>query len=311
MAKLSDVARAGTHTAAAEVRPRNDSWLSAELPAVVRSVRADVGDSVARGAVLVELDDRDARLALDQSRAQRSAAEAELLLADQRLQRGRELREHAHISADELLALDTAAAAAKARLEMARAGERSNARQVEKTRVVAPYDGIVMAREAQVGQLATAGTPLLRLLDGGPGEVVAALPAEWADAARTAGKIWFEAQDGSRYELTALQLTTAIDSISRTQHARLAFAGPPARSGSSGRIIVETGDFELPAEMFVERGGRHGVFTAEQGVARFHAVENYVEGRGARVDLTADTLVVSVGQQTLQDGQALKAEGAR
>lgn len=308
---VSELARPALLAAAAEVRPRNDSWLSAELSAVVRTVHADVGNSVAKGDTLLELDDRDARLALDQARAQRRAAEAELRLAEQRMQRGLELREKAHISADELLALDTGAAAAEARLDMARASERSAERALQKTRILAPYDGAVMARQAQVGQLAAAGTPLLRLVDSGPGEVIAALPAEWAESARTAPAIWFESQRGERYALAGLQLTTTIDSISRTQHARLQFADAAARTGSSGRILVETGAFELPAALVVERGGRRGIFLAEGAAARFQAVDSFVEGRSVRVRLPADTRVVVSGQQTLQDGQTLKIERTR
>lgn len=302
---LGEVAEPARHQIAADARARHDSWLSAETQAIVLKLHADVGMRVGRGALLIELDARDAEVAVAQAAAQLAAARARFELAGQRRQRGMELRADGHVSADELLALDTAERAARSELEIAEAGLRAAQRQREKTRILAPFDAVVMERTAQQGQLATIGSPLIRLVDASPPEVAAAIPDAWAEDLVDAQATWFVDAQGQRFPLHQLRLTDAVDAAGRTRQARLQFSGASARAGSSGQLVVESRRLRVPANLLVQREGQLGVFVAQSGQARFHAIAQAHEGRSGIVDLPAETLVVVGGQQALRDGEAL------
>ena len=296
-------------SAAAAVLAPNDSLIAAEITAVVAKVDADVGASVARGDRLLTRDCTDTEHAARQARAQRSAAEAGLALADQRLQRGKMLSEKKFLSADELLELGTGRQSAAAELEVARAQAAIAARQVDKCRIEAPFAGVVMQRQAQVGALATPGMPLLRLVDRSGVEVEASIPASDAASLEAATAVELESQ-GRRLPLRLLRLSDVIDPQSRTRLARFGFVDATADAGASGSLHWRVAGRRLPAELLVQRDGSLGVFVADNGSARFVALPDAQPGRPVDlVDPPAGDIIVE-GQQRLQHGDAIRVTGS-
>lgn len=308
-ASLGQLAAPAPQQLSAVVVPRHDSTLAAELSAVIAAIEVDVGARVEHGDVLLRLDARDATLQHDQARAQRQAAAARAELASRRRQRGEELAPQGHISADELLALRSSDAAAEADLAVADAALALARRQLDKSVVRAPFSGEVLVRHAQVGAMASPGQPLLRLI-GSEGEVEAALPAELAAGFESGSGYLFQ-YAGRDYPLALARLGGVVDPSARTRIARLRFVGDPAPPGSSGLLRWNASGHAVPAELLVERGGRLGVFVVEGGSARFFAVEGAQSGRAAQVSLPADTVIVTSGQQSLQDGMPVATEEAR
>jgi RND family efflux transporter MFP subunit len=291
-------------SASATVLAPNDALIAAELTAAVAAVHVEAGRKVEAGAQLITLDERDARLGLQQAEAQLKAAKARLTLATQRAERGRSLRAERHISEDELLALETGLDAAKAEVDLARAARDSAARQLDKCRVRAPFAGVVLERQAQVGALATPGTPLLRLVSTDAPEVEAQLAPEAATRLEQGRDLTFVSA-GQRYPLRLEALSPLLERSARTQLARFAFTEGAAPAGSTGMIEWTSADLLLPAELMVKRGGRLGAFIDQNGAARFAPAEGAEEGRPFRLDVPAGTRVVSRGQQGLNDGDAL------
>lgn len=291
-------------SASATVLAPNDALIAAEVAAVVATVHVEAGREVEAGALLVSLDERDARLGLQQAEAQLKAAQARLTLATQRAERGRSLRADRHISEDELLALETGLDAAKAEVDLARAARDSAARQLEKCRVRAPFAGVVLERQAQVGALAAPGTPLLRLVSTAAPEVEAQLAPEAANRLEDARDIAF-VSTGRRYPLRLEALSPLLERSARTRLARFAFTGETAPAGSTGQVEWTTAALLLPAELMVKRGGQLGAFIDQAGVARFVAAPDAQEGRPFRLEVPAGTRIVNQGQQGLNEGDAL------
>ncbi len=306
---LSTIVQPARGSAAATVVAGNDALLSAEISASVARVHADAGAVVERGALLLELDDRDQRLMLAQADATLAAAEARLALAEQRLARGRSLGEKSFVSADELLALGTERQAAQADMRTAQAQRAIAARALDKCRIVAPFAAVVAERHAQVGALAVPGTPLLRLVQIDAGEVEVRVPAADADALASAGD-WRFLHRGERLPLTLARLSPVVDAASRTRLARFTFSGAGAPAGSSGQVEWSIPGGWLPAAVVVKRDGRLGLFTLDAGVARFVALPEAQEGRPVpAAGLDPALRVVVEGQQSLVDGQAVGAQG--
>lgn len=304
---LAEIAEAPQGQASAEVKTPNDSLLAAELTAVVALVRADVGAQVRRGETLVELDASDARLALAQAEAMVAAAEASATLAQQRFERAQQLKARDFASDDDLLARSTELAAAKAEVAVRQAARRIAVRGVEKTRVVAPFDGVVLERHAQVGALAVPGTPLLRLADLAAPEVEAALQVADATRFEAASDLRFESL-GRSWPLQLQRLSPVADAASRTRRVRLSFVGVPAPAGLAGVLRWSGTQRTLPADLLVRREAGLGLFIIEAGTARFVPVAEAQEGRRFAVDLPESARIVVEGHQSLRDGQAVAAD---
>ncbi|MCS7100056.1 MAG: efflux RND transporter periplasmic adaptor subunit, partial [Burkholderiaceae bacterium] len=167
--------------APASVVARNESRLAAEIAARIVAIPVDVGQRVAAGAVVVQLDDADARLALVQAEAAFAAAQARLALAESQLARARELRAQAFISPEALTQRETELAVVRAEVGSAEAALAAARRTLQKTVVRAPFAGVVMARPGQVGEIAQPGAPLLVLKDAAPPEIASPIPAALAD----------------------------------------------------------------------------------------------------------------------------------
>jgi RND family efflux transporter MFP subunit len=308
---LREVALPDRGTAPASVIAPNDSRIAAEVTAKVARVDAEVGGTVRAGQLLLELDAADYRLALAQADAQVTAARARVALAEQRQQQAIALRKKQFVSDDAVLELKTGVQAAEADLDVAQAQRAVAARNVEKCRIVAPFAGAVLERQAQVGAMATPGATLLRLVDLAPPEIEAQVQASQADELPRATEIVFENQ-GKPYPARLLRLSPVVDVAARTRVARLAFADRPSLAGSSGTLRWLTPGVLLPPELLVKREQALGAFVVENGRARFVPAPAAQEGRPFAVILPPETPVVVRGQQGLSDGQSVTvANGAR
>ena len=299
---LREVALPDRGTAPASVIAPNDSQIAAEVTAKVARVHVEVGGSVRAGQLLLELDPADYRLALAQVDAQVTAARARVALAEQRLQQSLALRKKQFVSDDAVLELKTGVQAAEADLEVAQAQRAIAARNVEKCRIVAPFAGAVLERQAQVGAMATPGATLLRLVDLAPPEIEAQVQAARADELPRATEVVFENQ-GKPYPARLLRLSPVVDVAARTRVARLTFIDRAAPAGSSGTLRWTTSGVLLPPELMVKRNQELGAFVVESGQARFVPAPAAQEGRPFAVALPPETSVVVRGQQGLTDGQ--------
>ena len=308
---LREVALPDRGTAPASVIAPNDSRITAEVTARVARVHAKVGGTVEAGQLLLELDSADYRLALTQADAQVAAAQARVALAEQRLRRAQSLKQRQFVADDEVLELETGVQAARADLDVAQAQQAVAARNVEKCRIVAPFAGVVLERQAQVGATAMPGAALLRLVDLAPPEIEAQVQAIQAGELPRATELTFDGQN-QRYPVKLLRLSPVVDSATRTQVARLAFTDRAAPAGSSGTLRWATPGVLLPPELMVKRNQDLGAFVVENGHARFVPAPAAQEGRPFPVALPPETPVVVRGHQGLTDGQAVTViAGAR
>jgi RND family efflux transporter MFP subunit len=136
-----------------DVRPRVSGYL--------QSVGFKDGDVVRKGQVLFVIDPRPYQAALDQAKGQAAHAEAALANAKADEARGAQLLAAHAISQqayDALLAADRQAAAD---LVAAQASVRSNALNLDFTRVTAPLSGRISDRRVAPGNLVTADTTVL------------------------------------------------------------------------------------------------------------------------------------------------------
>jgi RND family efflux transporter MFP subunit len=310
--RFADVAIHPQREAAAAVLARNESKVAAEVSGRLLRWTREVGESVARGALLAEIDPSDYRLAIDRARAALQASQARHELARTQLQRARELVAQGFLSQEVVNQRETEMQALAAEITANRSQLATAQLQLERTRVTAPFAASVTQRLAQTGEFVTPGTPLYVLTESGAAEVSAALAPADVPSVRAA-KAWsFEGTAGSA-PLVLLRIAPTVNAPARTVDARFRFASPDVAvaPGSEGRLRWRDPRRHLPAELIVRRTvdghSRLGVFVAESGRARFVVLPGAQEGRAAPARLADDAQVVVRGQTALTPGQPLPA----
>lgn len=146
--------------------------ISADLPGKVLHLLVKEGDRVARGQLMMQLDDTQYRSALDQSHAALSSGEARLreALAAQKVSDSNFERQQALFNQKLLSQAEwdqassanesahTAVTTAHEEVSRAQAAMAGAADNVNKCRFVAPFDGIVSALDVEQGEVVITGT---------------------------------------------------------------------------------------------------------------------------------------------------------
>jgi len=139
--------------------------ISAEVPGIIKKYMADRGDEVASGALLVQIQPIDYRLALEEAESNLAAADVHLSVAEKAFARFRKLLPQQVISQDNFDKVEAEFKAARAQRDQAATGVKIARERLEKTRITAPFDGLVAERTVEIGQMVNTGTPLITLLD--------------------------------------------------------------------------------------------------------------------------------------------------
>ncbi len=161
---------------------RQSAMVSAQIVARVEQVLVREGDKVGVGQTLAVLEDSTLRAAAHQSEAglmaaqnQQAAAQTEADLASSTLERYKQLQAQKSVSPQELDEVGRRSEASAQRVEAFRAqteaakAQDSGARaMLGYTRLRAPFAGIVTARLADPGTMASPGVPLLQVDSAGP-----------------------------------------------------------------------------------------------------------------------------------------------
>jgi RND family efflux transporter MFP subunit len=111
------------------------------------------GDKVKTGQVIARLEDSDVVAARDRAQENLRLAEADLYEAKKNLERVRILLKQEAIAAVELDVADARYKRVVATIESAKYGFREAEVAVENTRIIAPFDGTVLKKNADVGEI--------------------------------------------------------------------------------------------------------------------------------------------------------------
>ena len=150
----------GLHTVAlpATLRGRNEAALYARTNGYVQSWRKDIGDKVKKGDLLAVISTPEVDQDLAQAQATQAQIHARLVLAQSSLARWEGLRQRDAVSQQELDERRAAQQQALADLAASQANVRRLQQMHDFGRITAPFDGVVVRRNVEVGALVAAGS---------------------------------------------------------------------------------------------------------------------------------------------------------
>jgi RND family efflux transporter MFP subunit len=276
----------------------------------VAEVKVDVGDHVKRGQTLVELSTAllDAEVATKQ--ATLAQKDAQLVNDAAALDRGESLKGMNLISQADYDKLRSAALASRAGVESARADLQSSTLRLKFTNVTAPDDGVITARTVTVGQIAQAGSEMLRLLRNGRIEWRGEAPEARLAELKPGQRVSISTADGAVFNGSIRVVAPTIQAGNRTG---LIYVDLPEnerlRPGMFARGDIEISHamaFTVPLQSVVSADGYSYVFVLKHDN---HVERRRVETGGvhdAEIEvssgLEAGDMVVGKGAGFLKDG---------
>ena len=326
-----------SYEATGTVRARTTATVSSKVMGYVQQVSVQVGDRVRQGQALITLDARDLDVNLRRAEAggaevqsaipelenATAAAKANLDLAQTTFDRMKELAAKKSISNQEMDEASARLKAAEANYEMMRSRRAqitSKAAVVEQevraagimrdyAKLAAPFNGVVITRTVEPGNLATPGAPLLTIEQDGLYRLDASVDESKLASVRVGQAVEAVLEADRKLKARVSEIVPSVDAASRTYIVKLDLpATPNLRTGMFGRAIFPLGVQKVvavPLAALMERGQLQSVFVVEDGVAHSRLVTT---GRrtGNAVEvlsgLTAGEKVVLPVPVGLQDG---------
>lgn len=270
----------------------------------VTALHVDVGQSVRKGQLLLEIDHRWLDSELRQAQAGYSEAKAGVQLAQLNLSRGQALAKSQIISASALDELRAGLVQAEARLATTQAQRDGAQMRRNFAELRAPDDGVISKRLVQPGQVVMAGAELLRLIRQGRLEWRPELPD--ADLARVTPGAAVFLRDANQQVVRGRvrAVSPGVDPATRTGTIYVDLPEPGALKAGTfveGSIVTSASTaLMVPAAAVVMRDGYAYVFTVD--------AKNIVSRLRVRIGASDGGQVEVL--DGLQPGQPLVATGA-
>jgi RND family efflux transporter MFP subunit len=296
-------------------------WQRADLGARVggelTSIAVDRGDRVKKGQLLATIGIPGLVQDVERASAQKQTAEADLALLEDQQRRTTQVIASGPkgvIAEGEVAALGARVEAAKARIASAAADQGRGGAMLTDTRVLAPFDGTVVARRVDKGSALSAGSIIVEVVDVSTLRMTVDVPERDAAGVKLGQRVVVTIPTLRDRKVSAQvsRFAPALDAATRTLRVEIdianadgaLLAGVPARAsidlGSRGDVLV------VPAEAVVQEAGEASVFVMEGDVARRKKVLIAYD-RGPSVEVAEG---LTGGEEIVVGGRGLVREGA-
>lgn len=290
--------------AVAEVIPENESRIAAEVTARIEEIPIRAGQAVKKGAVLIKMDARQYKLAVEQAESQVELLGNRYKLAKLQYEQAQSLHQSNFISAQMLAQRQTEMAVIASELKIARNNASQARLSLSKTTIHAPFSGAVKDRLAAEGEMATPGQPLLAMVEFARNELRAQIADRDIADIKQAKSLVFR-QGREVYPAQVLRISPVIDLRSQTREVVFQ-TDKELVSGAAGELVWSTRTAHLPATYIQQRNGESGAWVEQDGSPVFRLLPDAQVGRPVPLDWPLNTRIVDEGRFALRTGQTGK-----
>jgi HlyD family secretion protein len=242
---------------------------------LVAAVNVEVGDRVRKGQALVQLSEDLLAADVASKHANLDQAQASLENAESAYRRAQSLSGSGALSQSDLDKLRAEELAARARVAVTKAELQASELRLRHTRVTAPDDGVISARNVNVGQVAQVGVEMLRLLRKGRVEWRAEIPESRIREIRVGQNVKLTTADGAQLDGKVRAIAPTVESSTRASlvYVDIPSTGGAARPGMFARgeiLLGQSTASMVPLSSVVTQDGYTYVFVVsdQQRVAR-------------------------------------------
>lgn len=308
------------YTYSGEVRGRYESQLAFQVGGKIIKRHVDLGSVVRAGDALMEIDPKDINQTVQANAAQVSAAQSQLKLAENNLNRYRQLYEQNAISQAQLDQYQTAYDAAVAAVRETSAQYVQGANQLYYSTLYANSAGVISDISAEAGQVVNAGQAVLTVVQDGSREIEISVPENRVEELRQAQllQVSFWALPGVTVEGKVREVSPIADKTSRTYKVRISLVKPPPeiKLGMTATVAAAAANGQqaaaIPLSAIYQTGNKPNVWVVENNSVILRPVtvgqfgNNQVE---ILAGLQNGDIVVTAGVHKLREGQKVRAPG--
>ena len=265
----------------ANVQAYRDAPIYARTNGYLKRWYYDIGARVKQGALLADIDSPEIDQQLHQARADLNTAEANMTLSEITANRYQGLLKSDSVSQQEA---DNAAgdyAAKKAIVQSSRANLRRLEQLVSFEKIYAPFDGVITARNTDIGQLIDSGSSggphaeLFHIVNPNPLRVYVNVPEVYSRLTRPGLKadLLLAEYPGRRFEGTLVRTADAIDQATRTLLVEIQVKNPTGEllSGAYAEMHLKLpgsiSSFTIPVNTLIFRSEGLRVAVVKEGKA--------------------------------------------
>lgn len=301
------------------IYPWQEALVSAEIAGLrIQQVLVDVGAQVSKGQPLVLLADEMVKADLQKQLATVEKDKAALAEAKSNADRANEIKDSGALSAQKINEYVIALQTAKANLALSEAELENQKIRIRQTRIVAPDDGVVSERSANLGNVVSSGTELFKLIRQGRIEWRGEVNAEQQAALHTGQTVSLNLPGGKSVAGKVRLISPVVDSNTRNA---LVYVDIPKNSAKPGMYVqgkIDIGQqrgLSIPLSAVTYRDGFAYVFVLSasnaQGMSRI-TQRKVQTGRtlGEHIEVLsgveAEAKLVLSGGAFLNDGDTVK-----
>jgi len=292
---LSDVA--SQVEVAGTLQAVDQALISSRVSGQVAQILVHAGSKVKKDQLLVKISAAEINARVRQAETQLAQSRRNLERETRLQQLNASTREKVKTLSEELL--------------ISEAAYREASTMLGYTEIRAPFAGTITRKLAEVGDLASPGSPLLRLENAGALEVLVQIPEALVQGLRLKKTLLLTVPVvGLALEAQISEISPTADPVSRTTQLKLTLPeNPSLRSGQFARVSLSGSGAQtllVPKTALHQQGQLEQVFVVEQGAAQMRLVRS-----GARLaeqveilsGLRAGEQVISAAEGDLHDGQ--------
>ncbi|ABS09118.1 efflux RND transporter periplasmic adaptor subunit [Shewanella baltica] len=202
------------------IRAGNTTGVGFELAGKLNELQADSGIKVKQGQILAILDTRLLEAERQEIQASLAQTQADVDLATSTLKRNQELKKSGYVSEqllDENRSQLNSLAAAKNRLL---ASQHANQLKLDKSILVAPFDGTISQRLHNLGEVVAAGNPIFTLVGNINPEAYIGVPVALAEQFHAGQQVQVSVQDQT-FTAEIAGISAEVNPVSRTLQLRI------------------------------------------------------------------------------------------
>ena len=261
--------------------PKTEAVVGAQVEGQIEKTDADFGEQVTTGQELALIDTDSYDAFARQAAANVSKAKASALNAEHNLKRVLELQESKISSASDFDSATAQAEQARAEVKAAEATEAIARLNLQRSHVLAPFDGAISERIINIGDYVKIGSPLYKLVEDRELKYIVQAPEKYSAQIKVGQTIQLsvDAWPGKTFEGKVYLISPSVSTVTRSFNLGALIENKDrklkANTFARGELILQKAEptLSIPLDAVINFAGVTKVFVIQESSAKTREVK--------------------------------------